>query len=1245
MTHNQQHSSVDGAAILRELIKDHAQNPRVHETKVCLFLGAGADISSGGLTFTQLKRATVDEFTGKVVFDITSSEYLEGIFERVYEDLPEDDRGRLIDALIQRMGSLPPSDGYRLLVLLAEAGAIDAIVTTNFDTMLEKAQLELGRNVFQVFSPGLARPYPTSLPLRYELPLTPYIKLHGDLASRCVTHIRKCELDEPNYDTSMLSLLKNILQTHHVIFVGYSGLDQGLADILANEVLKTNHKVFVCSPNLSPSKSPLYERIWHRVVAIRMTFDELLVKIGKPVLRRPALLPTRPTYLRCLFDWRVDYCNEEYLRAYGWKSGRSIINLLARRPNIERRLSNFLLADRPLALIAGPSGFGKTSIGLRLFELWRSDSANRIMLIRSKSLNERSDIEQFVAEQLGGLGAPSLFTLHTLERWLRENGLRLVLFIDAINEFSPEAASCVQFFRSILRLCYFLPEKDSALRVIATMRQESWHSMLPQLDDMQLRKTLWTDTGSSHSINAISCGELSDEELGDALGRLREDGVVIKLDRPNLATRLRDPYILAATADTVRAGLPAIPGALVFGQVIEARLRRANSEVSSETLKAILASVAIRCIKNQQDRFRELDVEYPSIRHGITRCAKDMGLIVDTDDGFLQFSHDRIFEYFLSLGIASRTGPSLETSDDLCRYLTNFQGNDRALSSARQYFQLAPRERFSIIEYALKLMDDETNGIYRKVERELMFGFARDVLAEMVEQLDEVACQYLTDALDAARAKKVGTHQLRTLVRIAATLPTERAIPLLTRVSHPMASQAGTEATIFTIDKLVTEYQIKGCQHVDFGVDEPYATFFADSSISSWNRLGRILSFVAQLGPDNMHPDEYARFSESLRTSLTNSLNLDLPKMCEQAGDIAEHFLQNCDRLLFNAKREDIDCFFGKAGRHDLLQILDRLENGIPLSLDDFKIVRPYTETLGAEVEYNLSHIFFILSSLNSYEATLKFAEDMVATFSDETPPPQVDFFQAVLVYLNIINSREYDEDKFKCWEEVILKERRTLLMYRPGNERGERRGFKDAFDRYFEDGFGVIYPYGILRPSARRICQDYSEYREELSTLTISPLPMYTDYLEQYLKDEMVDEAIQVLQALAGVIVAWPTEGLLALRATIGHPHPLVRRATVRVLAEAYCRHPEETNHFILRSGAAVSDEDMLEIKIRQDARIGRRQVKEEEWARIAHFLFSLPRARETCINCLRALIKATSFKHAVAVILDVLAQTTVAR
>jgi hypothetical protein len=150
--------------------------------------------------------------------------------------------------------------------------------------------------------------------------------------------------------------------------------------------------------------------------------------------------------------------------------------------------------------------------------------------------------------------------------------------------------------------------------------------------------------------------------------------------------------------------------------------------------------------------------------------------------------------------------------------------------------------------------------------------------------------------------------------------------------------------------------------------------------------------------------------------------------------------------------------------------------------------------------------------------------------------------------------------------------------------------------------------------------------------------LPLYTKYLEEFLDAERIEEALQVLQALGGVISVWPVEGLLTLREVIGYPEPRVRRATIRLLAEAYNRHPDETMQFLKTSGVAVSDEDLLEIKIRQDARIGRGQIAEEEWARIGHFLFGRPGALNAFVSCLRTLLRAPSFQAAVDGILQTL-------
>lgn len=59
-----------------------------------------------------------------------------------------------------------------------------------------------------------------------------------------------------------------------------------------------------------------------------------------------------------------------------------------------------------------------------------------------------------------------------------------------------------------------------------------------------------------------------------------------------------------------------------------------------------------------------------------------------------------------------------------------------------------------------------------------------------------------------------------------------------------------------------------------------------------------------------------------------------------------------------------------------------------------------------------------------------------------------------------------------------------------------------------------------------------------------------------------------------------------------------------------------------------------VTKIKIRQDARIGRRQINEEEWARLAHVLVRLEGGRELVVACVRDLLTASSLDEAVAAI-----------
>lgn len=1219
---------------LTSVVADRAANPIEHRRKICIFLGAGADISSGGLTFAELKHRALERFARRQLFDLTPADTIDGEFDRLFLNLEPDERALMVEAIFRQLGELEPSEAYKLLVLLIEAGGIDAVVTTNFDLMLERAQQALGRDLIQVFSPGFARPYP-GVHDRYSMPKVPYIKLHGDLASRAVVALVRAELDEARYDQDISKLFSSILGSHDLIITGYGGWDTALTKIISEAIEPSRTRIYWCGPSKPNELAPLRTALQDRADHITISFDQLIAAIARPVLEKPSLIPTEPTFVKSLFAWRTDYCNREYAKLYGTRAHKNIVETFARRVRLEESLTRFLLPNKPLALVTGPSGYGKTTLGLRLQKAWSLREATKILLLRARSFPESGDVEQYVGEQLGGLGFRSPFSLFRFERWLTNNNLQLVIFIDGVNEFADDLNRCVSFLRGILRFCYFLPEEHSSLRVVATVRQETWNAMLPQLDAAQLQKTVWSPAGSEHGFETLSCDVFSREEVYDAVRRMGSKTLTTSdLDSVSLGSfeRLRDPYMLRIVAESPTRGLQVVPSASQLRTMIEAKLRAAGSLGSSTTMQHAMAKAAMRSLEGKRQRFREVDIEPAALRLDILRIARDLDLVRETQQGFYQFDHDRTFEYFLAVALANGLGPPLETLDDLQAYLHNYRNDGRSLAAARLHFALHPEMGLRLISDAMLLVDRADQSLDSS-DLQHLYEFARDLLVQLAEYGEPQVTVYLSDAIAAAGNAAIGEMHLRAVVQAAAYLPDKVSIELLCRVRHRTSTLPRTEAQIYAVDRLVRHFLESGAKPKDLLLDAPYAAFFSDASLPKWQLIGRLIAFATQLGPDNTHASEYETAGAALRSTFERLAGAPSPGR-PAAQAFAEYFLLHCDRLLFNSTAEGIRRFFSNSRRADFLDVLRTIQSGNTLSAEDFARIEPYTQSIEFDIEYHLSAMLFVMSSLNDLPATLTLAEHLFGRFDENANPVQIDFLEEVIVYLHVLHALEYDEARFGIWEETILKSWRGVLLHRPGLLRGERRGFADPFDRNFEDGFGVIYPYGILRPSKRRRSMPYAEYSKVSADLEEIPLPMYTRWLEAFLRDNRIEEALQLLQAIAGVIITWPMEGLLALRSAIGHTDHRIRRAVIRVLAEAYNRHPSATLRYLRVAGVAINDDELLEIKVRSDARLGRRQVSEEEWARVGHLLLTMDGAKETLSDCLYCLLSVDTFEQAVEMI-----------
>lgn len=94
--------------------------------KICLFLGAGADISSGGKIFSTLKKEIIDNYSNYVSEGLDQQE-IDSVFEEII-DSKEHSREILLEA-INSNSSKAISDGYKIMALLAKYGFIETIIT------------------------------------------------------------------------------------------------------------------------------------------------------------------------------------------------------------------------------------------------------------------------------------------------------------------------------------------------------------------------------------------------------------------------------------------------------------------------------------------------------------------------------------------------------------------------------------------------------------------------------------------------------------------------------------------------------------------------------------------------------------------------------------------------------------------------------------------------------------------------------------------------------------------------------------------------------------------------------------------------------------------------------------------------------------------------------------------------------------------------------------------------------------
>lgn len=1186
--------------ILRQLQANlSSRHGAARSGRFCLLLGAEAEIALGGVTYASVVRRFVqhrsrlgDSATEELAREVDTFERIES------SDLLR----REFASFLQRLDLPQPSDAYKLIALLTDAKVINAVVTTNVDDMLESAAECFGKNIFRVFGPGVAKPFPyrPGDPGRFG---SIYLKLCGDVRAGVVTHLSRKDKATVDYDVEIAEFLSSILMSHLLLIVGETGFDAALARIAATSI---SSSMRVCWVNAGPlsSDSPLFQAL--RSAGVEITFEEarfdsFVQKIARPTLEMEVFVQPRSSFVAPILSWRIAYQNNRFLASYAFSSSTDRRALLIERRAPQQQVDQFRMSRKPLGIISGPSGYGKTTLVVRLHDTWASDPNWKVILLAARSIPTGGQLADHLAGVIGIANGNGVATLLDLAKWCGARGDCLLIVVDGLNEHDPAIINCIRLLKQIVQLCMFLGD-ESPLRFLITVRTEAWREILSQMDRGTLDSVLWSGVDENRSMRTIPMTRFGIDELREAYRLYSAHfSVITPFHRIAVGTleRLADPYLLSLACQNSPRITFATPTAKIYRIAFEHQVRSSCGADRAAAINDALSDLALLGLARRQDYWRRKDLVDCKLRDDEVRVLVDVNILAEADLGLYRFHHDRVFEYFLSLGFSLRLDPTIRTLTDVRDILLQARHYPRLAAALRMHF-LFNEEKFVLLHEIL-LLQDTLDPRFSERERDEMFVFGKEVLLELCEANPELIAGHATGILDAARSADTAPACLRSFVQAAAQLESQFALPVLSTAVRAANRVVRLEAHTYLIDHFA-RYMLRG----EFGAPSgaPDAHYLLAASLPTWERIARLLGVVSRIGPDNANPSELRDATAILRASFHAAIDGPLFR-----GNELEEFInvlfENRDKYLFNATYASVADFYRNEERFVFLPILERLARREPLSLSDVQRIRRFVDNHEHNFEFQIANILCVLSMRNNPPATAALFDLWFGMFHQERVPEEVDFVLGAVLYAHVANDLD-PSTALSRYTETLLTDFEDVFLYSPGLARGAERGFVDAFDQVFEDGYNPLASYCFCVPSAARRAARHSDYAQQRFDPEESA-PILMAFMRSCVTADRTDVLLRIIHAIGQMVSLWPSEGLSCLAPVMGVDSPIVRRAVARVVAEAYARYPMDTLLFLSQSGHEFSNEDVIQIKYKIDSRLSVRQFETLEWSRIFHFMIDL--------------------------------------
>lgn len=977
------------------------KNGKTNKKGVCILIGAGADIASGGKTFTNLKY----DLLKKNDIDILSEANEEKIteeFDALIKKFTQSGRCNELENVMRDTYS--PSEGYALLVLLAEMKYIDAVVTTNFDTMLEEVEKELSMHPFDIYAPGVSIPDNFYLNRHNIRPI--YLKMHGDLYGRYISHLTKEEIESKQYGADFVKLLSYILSEFFIIIIGYGGYDDLITDLFKNN-LEDDIPVFWCDVKRQEQDSPLVKLLkkQNRFNYVSISFDDFFKEVGLSFVGKQELPDTNPHFLPTVIHAKANNGKEMYTNSADYVLRNEIIE----------QINEFIInMEKNAILLHGKNGMGKSVFVGQMIDYYNDFLFIPVKI--SKVITE--SILKTVANAIGYKTDVPFSLLYNFVKWCNQLQFNVIFVLDEIF-ISNGQGDIIKYIKELLDF----------LNIIRLYNEIKFIIFVDENAYKYINESLYETSYQTFLLNAINIGSFSNEEV-DVLLQKSSKKIPITDETYEL---LKNPYIwnlISKKNYIIDAALDNF-----IGEYIEDLICHNNLNINRITLQIYLEKCA-DAILNHKNIRRNENLDKYLIQNQI----------IDLEGDFVYAKYTEYYYYrHLKRLFAANA------SHDMSNFSSVMEN---------PILRNAYSRMFSDVDSAESLKENVNRISKLIVQIDTPVSYVSILVYDIFKRIQQQKYIHLKNYILNANSAVKKPPLLLDIICYTSFYASDDPYEILNYISE---IKPDMEYDNFML-KNTYIYQNLSLP-INRSKIQAYINTYQHrfQKQKTKNNFLDFLYLLTNWGPDSMNEASYQEMIDSWRKTVM----MQKEQLFSKDGFLyaAQQIKRYAYNILFNSGT-DVDEKFASAINNEILRsLISTVLRGQAICLNEYMQLVSLASDINNVWIFLICNFITVLSMKNDAVNTKNIFKEAINLFRRDDLVKNIDFYlSSVFLSLNIIFQ---SDNEFNLYFATIVDIYERSLFEIPSVRNSTSQRFSDEFELIFEDGFNPIAFYFYTAPSA----------------------------------------------------------------------------------------------------------------------------------------------------------------------------------